>query len=290
MGVFAKSAFQHRSTPLASELIGTTADLRLSLISDRPGLVEFSGSSSAVIVSLHVGPSVSVNCRRAGQRHVGINIHGDLEIIPPNTPGIWELKSSDSALVIGIQLRLLHALAEQLQADPSKLEITNRFQARDPQIEHIGWALKAEMESGYPSGRLYTDSLATSLAIRLLRNHSSLARPVRSFRAVLPARKLKLVLAYIEDNLGRELTLDEIAQSAGISTSHFKALFRKAMGLPPHQYLIRRRVERAAEQLRKGDLPIGQVALENGFCHQSHLALHTRRIFGATPQELRGHC
>jgi AraC family transcriptional regulator len=74
---------------------------------------------------------------------------------------------------------------------------------------------------------------------------------------------------------------------AGLSVSHFKTVFRKSLGTPPHQYLIRRRVERAAMQLRRGRIPIEQIALENGFCHQSHLALHTRRVLGLTPQELR---
>jgi AraC family transcriptional regulator len=105
--------------------------------------------------------------------------------------------------------------------------------------------------------------------------------------AAMPGRKLKAVLGYIEDNLGRDLGLGEIADAAGLSVSHFKALFRKSLGMPPHQYLLRRRVERAAMQLRSGNMPIGQIALENGFCHQSHLALHTRRVLGLTPQELR---
>jgi AraC family transcriptional regulator len=114
-----------------------------------------------------------------------------------------------------------------------------------------------------------------------------LARPHRPMKAAMPARRLKAVLGYIEDNLGRDLGLGEIAAAAGLSVSHFKTLFRKSLGMPPHQYLLRRRVERAAMQLRSGNLPIGQIALENGFCHQSHLALHTRRVLGVTPQELR---
>jgi len=281
--------FHHRGAPLPAELLGTTEDLHLSLISDRPGLVEFPGSP-AVLVSIHVGASAGVDCRRGGERHVGTNIHGDVEIIPPQTPGSWELKSSDSTLVIGLKLRLLRDLAAQLGAAPEQLRITNRFQIRDPQIEHLAWALQAEMQSGNPSGGLFTDALATSLAARIVCRHSSLARPVPHATAAMPARKLKNVLAYIEDHLSRDLTLRELAQIAGLSTSHFKALFRKSVGVPPHQYLIRRRVERAASQLRSGDMPIGQIALENGFCHQSHLALHTRRFLGVTPQEVRDNC
>jgi AraC family transcriptional regulator len=240
-----------------------------------------------VMISLHVGPSVAVDCRRGGERHRGTNIHGDLEIIPPHLGGVWELKARDTALVIGLKLRVLERVAEDSGSDPSRLRIYNRFQARDPQIEHIGWALRAEMESGYASGRAYMDGLATGLASRIVRNHSSLARPSRATKAAMPGRKLKVILGYIEDNLGRDLGLEEIAGVAGLSVSHFKSLFRKSLGVPPHQYLIRRRVERAATQLRKGRTPIGQIALENGFCHQSHLALHTRRVLGLTPQELR---
>jgi AraC family transcriptional regulator len=287
MGAFGRSYLQDRtSEPFPTEIIGATENLRLSLISDQPGIVEFLGSPR-VVVSLHVGTSVAVDCRRGGERHRGITIHGDLEIIPPNLGGVWELKARDTALVIGLKLRVLERTVEESGGDPGKLRIFNRFQARDPQIEHIGWALKAEMENGYPSGRHYMDAMATGLAARIVRNHSSLARASRATKAAMPGRTLKAVLGYIEDNLGRDLGLGEIAGVAGLSVSHFKTLFRKSLGLPPHQYLIRRRVERAAMQLRRGRMPIGQIALENGFCHQSHLALHTRRVLGLTPQELR---
>jgi AraC family transcriptional regulator len=287
MGAFGRSYLQDRtSQPLPTEIIGSTENLRLSLISDQPGVVEFLGSPR-VVVSLHVGTSVAVDCRRGGERHRGTTIHGDLEIIPPNLGGVWELKARDTALVIGLKLRVLERIVEESGGDPGKLRVFNRFQARDPQIEHIGWALKAEMENGYPSGRPYMDAMATGLAARIVRNHSSLARTPRAIKAAMPGRKLKAVLGYIEDNLGRDLGLGEIAGVAGLSVSHFKTLFRKSLGMPPHQYLIRRRVERAAMQLRRGRMPIGQIALENGFCHQSHLALHTRRVLGLTPQELR---
>jgi AraC family transcriptional regulator len=100
-------------------------------------------------------------------------------------------------------------------------------------------------------------------------------------------RKLKDVLSYIEDHLHTDLSLQEVAGVAGLSVSHFKAMFREAVGMPTHQYVIRRRVEHAAELLRHSDLPISQVALESGFAHQSHLAIHTRRILGRSPRQVR---
>ena len=287
MAASAGSCFQDRTAaPVPSELIGSTESLRLSLISDRPGRVEFSGSPR-VIISMHIGPSILSDCRRNGERHSGTTVHGDLEIIPPNVAGVWDIKGPDTAMVIGIKTSLLYSAVENAGEDPSKLRVRNRFQARDSQIEHIAWALKSEMENDYPSGRLYRDSLATALAARLVQNHSSLARPPRFSKVALPPHKLRLILAFIEDHLGRDISLSEIAQAAGLSVSHFKSLFRMSVGVPPHQYVIRRRVERAAYQLRRERTPIGQIALENGFCHQSHLAMHTRRMLGVTPQELR---
>ncbi len=171
--------------------------------------------------------------------------------------------------------------------DSRDLQIRNRFQIRDSQIEHIAWALKDEMEQGYPCGRVYVDSLATALAALLVRNHSSFSRDLSRNPGRISGRKLRDVLSFIEDNLARDLGLDEIAKVAGMSVSHFKALFRDTVGSPVHQYVIRRRVERAALLLRESDLPISQVALETGFSHQSHLALHMRRLLGVSPKELK---
>jgi AraC family transcriptional regulator len=278
---------QRRSSrPSRSEIIGHAEHLRLSLITDLPSVVEFSGSP-AVVISIHVGPSVDIDCRRGGERHSARTVHGDIEIIPPALSGVWEFKGSGTTLVIGLGLTLIHRVIEELGSDPARFEVRNRFQERDPRIEHIGWALKAEMEHGYPCGRVYLDSLATGLAAAVVQNHSSFTRPSQEPNCAMSVRTLRHVLAYIDDNLDQALSLHQLAAVGGLSVSHLKAQFRKAVGLSAHQYLIRRRVDRAATLLRSARLPIGRVALETGFCHQSHLAMHMRRVLGVTPQEVR---
>lgn len=260
--------------------------LRLVLLSDAPGVIEVPGARSTR-VSIHVGPSIQVSCRRAGYSHRGIAVHGDIEIIPAGTPSVWEISEKDTFLAMSISPELMHAVAEQLDLDPQQIEIRNRFQVRDEQLENIAWALKAEMESGYPCGRLYLDSLAVAAATRLLLCHSSLSRePIRP-SGRLSERRLRKVLSHIEDNLGEDLSVRDIAAVAGVSASHFKSLFRESLGLPVHQYLIRRRVERAKTLLGEGNLPISQIALETGFAHQSHLARHMRRVLGVSPKALR---
>jgi AraC family transcriptional regulator len=89
----------------------------------------------------------------------------------------------------------------------------------------------------------------------------------------------------VEDNLSQDLSLKELADVAGVSVSHIKTTFREAVGLPVHQYVIQRRVDRAQMLLREGKLPISRIAAETGFSHQSHLSYHVRRLLGVSPSE-----
>lgn len=260
--------------------------LRLILRSDPPGLIEVPGLPNT-FVSIHTGPSARISCSRGGYNHRGTAVHGDIDIIPAGTPSIWEIKEKDMALLLSLSAELLNTVAEQFDLDPCRVEIINRFQVRDPQLENIGWALKAEMECGYPSGGLYLDSLAVSVAARLVRCHSSASQGPDNQNGQLSGHRLKQVLSYIEENLSQDVSLRDVAAVAGLSVSHFNKLFRESVGVPVHQYLIRRRVECAKSLLGEGKLSISQIALETGFAHQSHLAHHMRRVLGASPKAVR---
>jgi AraC family transcriptional regulator len=131
------------------------------------------------------------------------------------------------------------------------------------------------------------DSLGTAMAACLLDRHSSMARAMRAHAQGMSGHRLRQVLSHIEYNLGRELSLKEIAAVAGVSVSHCNAAFRQAVGMPVHQYVIQRRVERAKSLLGEGRLSISQIAAETGFAHQSHLAYHVRRLLGVSPVSLR---
>jgi AraC family transcriptional regulator len=98
--------------------------------------------------------------------------------------------------------------------------------------------------------------------------------------------QLRRVTDFIEAHLDDDLSLRRLAPVAGLGLSHFKLLFRGSTGLPLHQYVIRRRVERARQLLAEGELPMSLVALEAGFTHQSHMARHMRRLLGVAPSAL----
>jgi AraC family transcriptional regulator len=259
----------------------------LQLRSDPAGVLDVPELQS-VLVAIHVGSAAKISCRRGGENHSGSAVHGDIDIIPSRISARWEIHDqNDTALILGIPPSLLNTVAEEHGFDARRVEIRNRFQIRDAQLENICWALKAEMESNYPSGRLYVDSLGVSVASRLISTYSSVAlRPIAKSGG-LGGRRYKQTLAYIEDHLSEDLSLARIASVCGVSASHFKTLFRESAGVPVHQYVVLRRIERAKDLLMQGKLSIAEIALATGFSHQSHLARHMRRSAGLSPRAMQ---
>lgn len=237
-------------------------------------------------VSMQVGRPLFVTSRCDGHTLRRLQVPGDVKIVPPGIPRVWETESPTIKLSMYLNAAMLFSAAAAMQIDPDRIAIPPQLHVRDPRIEHIAWAVKAELENPAPFGRLYGESLGLALATHLLRSYAPARVAVTGER--LSQRRLTRVLQYVRAHLDRDLSLCELASVAGVSASHFKTLFRKSVGMPVHQYVIRRRVEYATELLRRGDRPLAEIALQAGFSNQSHMARWTRRIMGATPQTLRG--
>jgi AraC family transcriptional regulator len=235
-------------------------------------------------MGIHVGRPVNAACRCDGRVHRRIQSHGDIDIVPAGLGGEWEDDADCDILRLWISPALIRQAAEDLGRDSARVQIVPRFQLRDPRIEHIAWALKAELEAETASGRLYVESLGAALAARLVQGAASDDDNPWSIRQILSARQKRLLVDFIEAHLDQDLSLAQLAGVAGISVSHLKTLFRRTMGLPVHQYVLRRRVERARTLLIAGEMPMAEVALEAGFAHQSHMAQCMKRILGVTPR------
>ena len=106
-------------------------------------------------------------------------------------------------------------------------------------------------------------------------------------RGGLPGGKLRRVADHIDANLGGELRLGELSGVVHMSPFHFARLFKRTAGVPPHRFVVRRRVDRAIELLAGGEHPIGEIARLVGFGTPSHFTTVFRRITGVTPTEYR---
>jgi AraC family transcriptional regulator len=111
---------------------------------------------------------------------------------------------------------------------------------------------------------------------------------VRGRDGALPRGRLRAVVEYIEEHLDGAPTLEQLAAVARLSVYHFARQFKTATGLPPHQYVILRRVERAKQLLQaETGLSLAEVALRAGFSDQSMFCLHFKLLVGVTPRQFR---
>ncbi|WP_343583602.1 AraC family transcriptional regulator [Herbaspirillum sp.] len=237
-------------------------------------------------VGVHVGRPVNAICRCDGMRSSRIQAPGDVDVIPAGLDGEWSDDANCTILSIWFADDFVRTTYDRLGLNAGDGQIRAQLQWRDARFQHLAWALRAELEAEEASDPLYAESLCTAMVVRLAGAEVAHGRT----RRTLSARTAARVLDYIEAHLDERLSLAELAALAELSVPHFKVLFRETVGIPVHQHVVRRRVERARLLLAQGKLNVNQVALEVGFAHQSHLAAWMKRVLGVTPREiLRDH-
>jgi AraC family transcriptional regulator len=185
---------------------------------------------------------------------------------------------------------LSRVLTEHWAADPHNVEIRWQCLVRDRVIEGVMTRLAFEAQSGSPRGQLYAESACEFLAHHVIHAYSSLSTPPRLTTGGLPRRQLNIVLEYIEGNLAQPIALRHLAGLAGVSARHFARAFRQALGVPPYEYVLQRRID-VAQSLLLGQpkLTVGQIATRVGFSSSNHLAWAFRRKTGYSPGAFRRH-
>ena len=246
------------------------------------------------VAMVYLGRPLEMRAKMGNRDQYRHLVEGDVTILPAGLPSEWGWRGDWS--VDCLHMYLEPSFFEEVSAgtgvDAARIKIENVFGVRDPQVEQVGKLLLSELEDGGLMGDLYAQSLTNVLMIHLLRQHSSIGRREvrkiqRECKGALSKRTLRGVVDYVEDNLVHDLTLDELAGVAHMSPYHFSRRFKRSTGLSPHQYVVRKRVERAKELLTNTELSLHEVALSVGFADQSHLAKHTRRLLGVSPKSLR---
>jgi AraC family transcriptional regulator len=196
----------------------------------------------------------------------------------------WFRVGSLYLLTLGISDRALAAACDGITGEMA-LRATSRLV--DDRVRALVGAVKAERIAGFPSGRLFLDSVEQALAADLVARHAVRGRPVRMYRGGLTAARLRRVVELVHEKIEDGLTLAEMSESAGLSTAHFSRAFRRSTGETPHQFVLRHRVERAKEMLRAPEMRVLDIALACGFKTQQHFARIFRRVCGKSPMEFR---
>ncbi len=160
----------------------------------------------------------------------------------------------------------------------------------DPVLRSLGSALDSEMKLPHPGHKMYAEALAAAMTAHIFAKYSSSHFPrLDAMGDLRPQLRLQLgrSLQYIRDHLDASLSLEELAEVANMSKYHFAKTFRHAVGIPPHQYLVKLRVERAQSLLGAGCLSVEDVASRVGYSDPAHFAEQFRKIVGVSPNRYR---
>lgn len=208
---------------------------------------------------------------------------GDINVAPLSLSRRYRWQQEFEGIHLILEPELINYAAPEL-VDPDTIELVPHFIQADPLIHQMAIALKTELERNGSGSKLYAESAATFLGVHLLQHYTTVKPCCQRQEGGLSHCKLKQAVDYIHDHLAEDICLEQIADYLGLSRYHFCRLFKRSTGLSPYQYVIQCRVERAKQLLRKGGLSLGEIAVDCGFSHQSHLHHHFKRLTGVTPK------
>jgi AraC-like DNA-binding protein len=153
----------------------------------------------------------------------------------------------------------------------------------DVVLSNLGGSMLAAIERPEQANTLFVDHVTLAVAVHVAQTYGGMAPIAKPAQGGLAPWQERRALELLGSNLDGRITLKEIAQQCGLSVSHFSRAFRLSTGMPPHSWLINRRIEVAKSLLRNKRLSLADVALSSGFADQSHFTRVFTRAAGLSP-------
>ena len=213
--------------------------------------------------------------------------YGAGELIVCNR-GIDEFVQWDSPIrILKVDLpdEAFRAIAEEAGAEQVKIRSSTRFE--DKRVDALISAMETEEATGGLAGRLYMDAIAQALASTLVQLRGNLTRGLRQYHCGLTPTQLSRVKQLVYGQIDQEISLQQMASAAGMSTSYFNQMFRRSTGLSAHQFVLNARVDYAKELLKSPKLRVIDIAVSCGFLTSQHFARVFRSVCAVTPTEYR---
>ena len=256
----------------------------------QPVNTDFTAVFSNHSVVVHFNGCIDLHQRCEGRSVLTQMRRGSITINPAGIEKTFQHAGGGDFVVVHISPSLLSCVArDSWDAGGERAELIHRFTTTDLDLESIVHKLWCEYQVDNVGSGIYAETLGAQLAIHLLRSHSTLtgvAAPDVATARLQPAQ-LRVATEYIEENLAADLTISDVANAVQLSSSYFARAFRNTAGLPPHQYVVQRRIARAKALLRETAMPISSVAVRAGFSTHAHFCVIFRRLTGVAPRRFR---
>jgi AraC family transcriptional regulator len=207
---------------------------------------------------------------------------GSLAICPAGSDYVVDADRSSQMILLAIEpCRLALAAAESLALEA---QLIDQLSGTDQPLFDLARSLASESAAAHPNGPVYWNGAVSVFIDGLLARH--MARFERRARGTLSKDVFLRVRDYIEAHLDEPIEVSALADLAGRSPFHFARVFVRAVGVSPHRYVVRLRLERAIALMRERWSGLADIAARTGFADQSHLSRWIRRVYGVSPKEL----
>ena len=213
---------------------------------------------------------------------------GSMTIFPHDSEIVVRQAGSANAKRIVIELDMARLCELGLSDDElvaAPLRPSLHF--RDPELAALMRMMALEMAQGSVHGALYAESMSVGVAMHLCRTRSVHPPWGTAERGRLSTAQLARIDELIGTDLASDLSLSTLASAVGLSKPQFIRVFRNTTGLTPHRYVVRIRAGKARELIESSGMPLRDVALQVGFCSQSHLNRVFLDTYKLTPGEAR---
>ena len=220
-------------------------------------------------------------------------VPGSVAVQPSGQAVCWSWDTRLNFSVMSLEPAFLDRVAKEVfDLNPGDYELLAAQREQDPVVANIAGVLAREVVRAEVGGKLYAESLASILAVHLLRNYSSRAGAAAEERPAPAQQRSRAVadaITFIQGNYAHDVKLEDVAAAVHLSPFHLARLFKQVTGVSPHQYLVQVRVNAARALLSagSGQRSLAEVAAAVGFADQSHLTRQFKRHFGVTPSQFR---
>jgi AraC family transcriptional regulator len=222
-----------------------------------------------------------------GQRGFGVLYHtGSLFLTGPGDLPARHSTGEIEFIALEIAPKFILWAADELVTS-GPFEVQRSWGGKDDQLRYILLTLHNELLANCPSGRLFGEYMGLSLATALLTNHTTAPARLNHYRGGLSPFKVRQITEFINANLSSNLSLAEMANLLQMGPCHFARAFKESTGLSPHQYVLRRRVERALQLLKEKRTNLADIAYDLGFSSQGHFTTVFSKIVGVSPSSYR---
>ncbi|PZR47619.1 helix-turn-helix domain-containing protein [Paraburkholderia fungorum] len=210
---------------------------------------------------------------------------GVAQITAPDVACNAVFESPADVLHLFVSQQVLGECFEDMFGRPhaGEIRIDNPKLVRDPALERLGQALAVSQSDDAALGKVFTDSVSLAIVSRVIARHFTVAERQAREASALPSWRLSRAIEYVDAHLSESIGLADIANSTGLTRMHFASQFRRATGMRPHEYLLRRRIEHAQHLLLASKHNVLDVALSCGFRSQAHFTTVFKRLVGETP-------